>query len=252
MTETATTPQQDTAPAVAPELAALQAQITELQAKAAEADKFKKDAEDSRFAAQYWEQEARKPVAPPTAKPKTDDEDTAVDVIEVLSREGKKGLDKLIAKQIKSQGFLSADEARTMIDQRAREIATSSELYEEYPELQDKSSSFFKEASLEFVRLQNQGIPTDVALKMAARTTELDFLKSGKRETPKERTDRETREAAAAPPSRRGARAVEEDEDEDAPFDENQKRVINAFKNFGVTEESYRKRAKGGVNVYRS
>jgi hypothetical protein len=231
------TEQQDPAAAAAaavPDAAALQAEIERLKAENAEKD----------TAARYWHDAAQKAAknpekaaAPAKAAATEDEED--VDPIELLSKEGSKGLDKLLAKR----GFVRADDVDKKIETRAQVIATENALANEYPDLKDSNSEFFKATAGHYKGLVDAGMPQHLAMKFAAEKAELEGYKSGKRLTKADKEEREARAKAQA--GDKGSRKAEETE-ESSDLDAFQKYICEQME---ISPEQYKKRAKDGVVV---
>jgi hypothetical protein len=220
--------------AAAPDPAALQAEIERLKADIAEKD----------TAARYWHDAAQKaakgpdkPAAVSTTTKSDDEED--IDPIELLSKEGSKGLDKLLAKR----GFVRADDVDRKIETRAQVIATENALATEYPDLKDANSDFFKATAVHYKGLVDAGMPQHLAMKFAAEKAELEGYKSGKRLTKADKEEREARAKAQA--GDKGSKKAEETE-ESSDLDAFQKYICEQME---ITPEQYKKRAKDGVVV---
>lgn len=221
-------------PEAQPDAKALQAEIERLKTENAEKDRL----------AQYWHDEAKKKqTAAPDPKGGKSDEPEEIDPIEVLSKEGEKGLDKLLERR----GFVRKEQVEQTVNQRAQIIATENDLATRYPELKDSKSDFFKETARHYRELKEQGVAEHVAMKLAAEQTELEGFKSGKRLTPAEKEEREARARAQGSGKEKPGAATTTTEDDDK-LDADQKRICAVM---GIDEEAYKKRAKAGV-VYQN
>jgi hypothetical protein len=212
------------------ETKALNEEILRLRAENAEKDSGMR----------YWHEQAKKagqpaPAAAATPAAEPDEEE---DPIELLSKKGTKGLDELLAKR----GFVRATDVDARIESKAKTIAAENALAAEYPDLQDKTSDFFKATAVHYRAMIELGVAPNLAMKFAADKADLEGYKSGKR-TPGEKAEREARaRAQGGDKTTREAAAAEESSELD-PF---QKYICEQLE---ITPESYKKRAKDGVVV---
>lgn len=207
----------------------------------AEIDRLKAENVEKENALRYWHEAATK--AKPAESKKPDEakksEETDEDPIEILSREGVKGLDRLMEKR----GYVRADQVDSRINQKAQIIAAENELAAAYPDLKDPKSEFFQETAKHYAQLKQRGIPEHEAMRLAAEKAELDSYKSGKRLTRSEKEERESR-AKAQGAGKEGKGSAAQHPDEDDKLDADQARICEAF---GIDPEAYKKRAKQGV-----
>lgn len=161
----------------------------DLAALKAELETLKGRVTDSERNAQFWYEKAQshKPAEPKPAA--TADADDNVDVLDVITTKGKKGLDELVDKHIQKKGYVSREEAEGMVNAKANQLVTERKLLEDYPDLGDKNSEFFKQTALVYGELKQKGLPEHMAMEMAVERTELSFLRAGKHKTPQQKTD---------------------------------------------------------------
>jgi hypothetical protein len=217
-----------------PQLTAMQQQITELREQVAESNRT----------AQFWAQQARERGAP--APVAVEPEDDSTDVLEAITTEGVKGFDQLAAKR----GFIKRDEVETMMNRRTAEVTKEQELIQEYPDLKKKDSEFFKATALNYGALVRSGTPKEVAMELAAKQTELTFLREGKMKVPGE-VERERREAerldrVRAQSGENGRRPAPGSEDTDPELDAQQRHICDQM---GVSYDAYKRRAQAGVAI---
>lgn len=242
-----------------PDNAALQKEITDLRAALTKREE----------AAQYWYEKANEKPAPAAAAPPTatNEPDDQTDLLEMITTGGPKALLTYIKKQ---GGFLTQEEAEALADEKvnskANQIATEGQLLEDYPDLADDQSEFFKATALEYHQLVNAGVPKNMAMRLAAQSIELGGLKSGKIKTPQQRSaeqreqDRLARISAQG--GTRGTRATENlDDENDTEITPAERASIQGMlvgdphpktgkrMNFEEAVEVYRERAKSGVRV---
>lgn len=229
----------ETESAAAPSAADLQQQIADLREQVAESNRT----------AQFWADKAKTSTAAAPAAPigEEDEEEEEPDVLEAITTKGAKGFDQLASKR----GFIRRDEVETLINAKATALTKEQALMDEYPDLKNRTSEFFKATAVNYGELVKQGTPAGVAMELAARQTELAFLRAGKGTPPaggKEEKDarRQARIAAQSPGSSGGRRpaASASDEEESAELTPEQKHICDAM---GVPYENYTKRAKAGV-----
>lgn len=219
-------------------LAALQTQIDALKSEAtAKEAQFTAQLNEKDQAARYWHEEAKKKSEPkkdpPIETPEVED-----DPIEVLSKEGMKGFERLAAKR----GFVSAAAVDSKIETRAQQLTDEAALTKEYPELTDNKSEFFKATAAHYQRLVDAGTPQSVAMRQSANNAYLDGVKSGKIVTKAQQDEIDARAAAASgDKSHKGGKS---DAAKDDDLDEFQKNICEQM---GVDPAAYQKRAKAGV-----
>lgn len=216
----------------------------------AEIERLRSESLEKDNAIRYWHEQAKAaPAGKGEQQSKKDEPANEEDLIEVASSKGVKG----VAELLKKQGFVSADEVESRIEQRARQIATENELAARYPDLKDEKSEFFKETAKRYKPLTDAGVPKALAMKLAADQAHLDGVESGKRKTSAqieaerkqaEKEERESRARAQAGDRSRN-RAVEAEEENDN-LDDFQKAICAAME---IDEDAYKKRAKEGVRV---
>lgn len=237
----------DAAAPAAPDAAALQTQIAELKEQVAEEQRT----------AEFWAQKAKAntPAAPAAAATEVEDD---TDVLEALTTGGTKGFDALANKR----GFIKRDEVQALIDAKAGSLSKEQELIQEYPDLKKKDSDFFKATAFTYGELVKGGTPQPIAMEMAARQTELKFLREGKMKLPGAEPTKAEKEAerlarVAAQSGENGRRAPAGG-DEDTELDAQQLHVVRSMlvgqpgtdgkpMNEAQAIERYKARAKGGV-----
>jgi hypothetical protein len=235
---TVTTPAADKGPS-AEDLAAIQASI----------DALKAENNDLRRSNEFWADQARSaartPPAPPAAKPEPEPEDDT-DLLDLISTGGAKAF----AQYMKKKGFVTKEEAAEMANNiastKANQLTTEAELLRNYPELGDKSSPFFKATAANYGDLVKEGVPPQLAMRLAAERAELQGIKTGKVKTPQQKNTEQDREAQRqrridAQSGDRGQRVpIEAEEDESDELTAEQKYICKAM---NISEEAYKKRA---------
>jgi hypothetical protein len=223
-----------------------QTQQPDFAALRTELDALKTQLNEQGNATKFWYDKAQAKEKPAAAD-KGDETDDA-DVLEAITTKGVKGLDEILAKR----GYARQADVDAKVEARAGQLAAEQTLYAEYPELKDQKSDFFKEVAAEYGALIKDGVPQARAMQMAAKTVELSMIREGKRETPKQKTEREKgereterRARIAAQTGDRGGRVAAGAAEEDDELTDEQKHIAAQF---GITEEAYQKRAKEGVN----
>jgi hypothetical protein len=221
----------------------------ELDALKRQVEDFKNQAEEFKNTAQYWHDEAkRKPAAAAvaTATPAADDD---TDLLEVLTTKGTKGLLEVI----KKHGFVSKDEAQSMVNTKADSIAREQELLGDYPDLKNRNSEFFKDTAKAYGTLVNSGVPANMAMELAAKQTHLEHIQTGKlKSKPMQTADdaaaKEQRRVAriAAQSGDRGAAPTPEDAEENDELSPGEKRICAEM---GVSEDAYKKR-RSTTNIF--
>jgi len=197
--------------------------------------------------AEYWMERAlRKEQATPAAE----EPEEEVDVLDVLTTQGAKGLDAILAKR----GYARLNQVDERVNNRATQLLAEQKLQEDYPDLKDYSSDFFKSTSQHYGRLVREGVPEKTAMRLAAQAAELEGIKSGKRKTPQQSDDAATRERErqARIRAQAGDRSPRASEPEaggegDDELTDNEKHICRAM---GISEEAYKKRAQQGVQMY--
>jgi len=229
----------------APDVAALQRQIDELRATA----------QENQRAAQFWADKARTGVKDAGVKEAAADADADVDLLELITTKGAKGLDDLMAKR----GYVRGDDVDRRVNVKAAQIAEESALRTEYPDLDNQDSDFFKATAREFGALKDRGLPASEAMRSAAERTYLRFLREGKVKTPqqaaegaKAQRDADRAARAAAGAGDRGGRAAQ-GADDDTLSDDDMAGVKFLAESLEIpmdeAQTRYLARAKGGVNV---
>lgn len=231
--------------------AALQSQIDELKEQVAESTRT----------AEFWAERAKAAQPPPAApvrQPEPEEEEDDTDVLEAITTGGTKGLNKIL----KKAGFVTRDEAASMVETRAKALTKENDLIGQYPDLKNSNSEFFKATALHYGELVKEGIPQTAAMSLAAEKAELQFIRGGKIKLGADGTkeDREVKRLArvdaqsGAGNNRRPAAADPEDENLDA----GQLHVVRSMlvgqpgadgkpMNEAQAIERYKARAKAGV-----
>lgn len=200
----------------------------------AEIDGLRAQVEEAQTAAEFWKGKAKPDK--PEGKPVEEDDD----VLDVIASKGASGFEQVA----KKRGFVSRDEVAGMIERKATLLTTEQQLLKTYPELGNRESDFFNATAKHFAALVKANVSEEVATTLAAEKAELDFIRAGKMQTPSQKaeTERAERRARAmASQADFGTTDSTEDADELSP---EQKDICRKF---GITEESYKKRAKDGV-----
>lgn len=231
--------QQPAAPAAAAPAVDLEKTIAELREQVAE----------SQRTAQFWAERAQTPAAPAQA-PAAPEPEEEIDVLEAITTEGATGFDRLAEKR----GFIKRTEVEQLIDSRATAIQTAhaqeQQLLDQYPELKNRQSDFFKATASHYGALVKSGTPATTAMGIAANMAELEFMRSGKLKTPdgggagSREADRLARIAAQGGSA--GPRRPSGAETDDDSLTAEQKHIAQMM---GITEEAYLKRAKAGVQM---
>jgi hypothetical protein len=232
-------------PDSAAQLAAEKTRTAQLEAQVAEHQRN----------AQFWFEKANKGAGKPSAEaaPVAEPE---VDLLDVITTKGAKGL----TEYLKQQGMVTRDEATSLVNSKAAQIAKEGELMATYPDLQDKGSDFFKATAAEYGELKRQGVSETLAMELAAQRVDLRFLREGKTKTPAqhaadEKAQRELDRAAraAAGGGDRGRRAPEGNDDDDTLSENDEAAVRQLAEGLDIpldkARERYIARAKAGVHV---
>jgi hypothetical protein len=222
----------------------------EAAALRAELDGVKARLTDQERAAEFWYQKSLSgAAAPPEPKAAEPEPEEDVDVLDVLTTKGAKGLDEILARR----GYVRADEVDARVNSRAAQFATENELLQSYPDLRDQKSEFFRSTAAHYGELKSQGVPEALAMRIAAERAELDGIKTGKVKTPQQiQTDERARKEANriarinAQSGDRRPRAAEPEDEADDEMTDHEKRICDAM---GVSYEAYQKRARQGVQM---
>ena len=227
-------------PAVDPNVAAMAVLQQQIDALKADNERERTRATEQEANTKYWfekangQAKAETPIEPI-------DEEPEIDPIELMSRDGSKGFKTLAQKG----GLATTAQVQRMIEERAQQITVEAQLTKDFPQITDTKSDFFKQTSVEYGELTRAGVPHIVAMRQAASNVKLAMLESGKLTPQKEIDERESRAAAAGGDRSRGAGKgkVAGDEESDELSDL-QKTICLEM---GVSEKSYKERAKAGV-----
>lgn len=239
-------------------------QIKELRRQLRGKDKRIREVEDSE---RTWAERARgraeKAEDREPAKPAEEEPD--LDVIEALTNEGAKGLDKVL----KKLGYARVEEIDAKIERTRAHMTRDAHLIARYPDLAKEDSPFFEAAAKRYEQLaQNKGVKeSGMLMELAAELAEGDLGVRRKAASGDRRREREPdpddddldrdegdddqepedkrveRVRAQAGSRGRGATRERVDDDELTPL---QKRLAQRF---GISEDAYRKRAKSGVQM---
>jgi hypothetical protein len=229
--------------AATPDLATLTAERDALKAAAAEHENTLR----------FWYEKAQKAATPEKVAAAPAVEET--DLLDLITSKGEKGLKDYL----KKQGFVSADEVDSKVNDKAVQITSEAQLLKDYPDLGDSKSEFFRSTAQFYGELKKDGVPERAAMKLAAQQAELAGIRTGKIKTAAQKTEDEkaTRaadraaRAAAGAGDHGGRTAAEESDDELTP--EQRGIAIKMLAGDGVTEdqaiEKYKARAKTGVRM---
>lgn len=176
--------------------------------------------------------------------------DEDLDVIEALTSDGAKGLDKILRKL----GYARVEDVEQRIEQTRAHMTRDAKLIARYPDLADENSDFFRATAQRYQELVKNPALRDsgMLLELAAELAEGDLALRRRQarggrdfgldddESEEERVERVRAQAGS-----RGRRAAEQtpDDDELTPL---QKRIAARF---GISEDAYRKRARQGVQI---
>jgi hypothetical protein len=236
------TPTDSQAPAAPAAPAAAAPDVTDYQRQI---DELKEQVAESQRTAQFWADKAANGAhAAAASAPAVDEEEP--DVLEAITTGGAKGFDQLA----KKRGFIQRNEVEQIIEARATSLTKEQQLMKEYPDLENKDTEFFKTTAENYGRLVKSGTPQPVAMEMAARQAELQFIRAGKIKVngsgrpsgDEKEAARLKRIAAQASPSGSARPAPVDEEDEE--LTPQQKHIADAM---GISHEAYAKRAKTGV-----
>jgi hypothetical protein len=213
----------------------------------AEINELREQLLESQRTAQFWADKAQA-IAPPAPAPAPAAGDEEPDVLEAITTRGAKGFDDLAEKR----GFVRKTEVEGMIDAKAAALTKEQNLMNEYPDLKIKSSDFFKATAVHYGALVKQGVPGVTAMELAARQTELDFLRAGKTppapadEKEARRLARVNAQSGGNSGGRRPAAPPVGGDEDDNELTAEQKHIADAM---GISHEAYAKRAKAGVAI---
>jgi hypothetical protein len=225
--------------------AAAKEDAPDAKALAAEVERLRGQVAEKEEAVRFWHGEAKKTAPKSAATPETPDEDEdKTDLLDLIATKGAKGLTGFLAKK----GFVSGDEVDRRVNERATQMVRESKLIEEFPELSDQKSEFFKSTAVEYRELVNQGVPKQVAMGLAAKNVRLAALEAGEgdtKKTPKPDAEAERVRRIKAQGGDKGRKGADREEsDELTPM---QREIADAM---GVSHDAYKKRAKEGVVTY--
>jgi hypothetical protein len=250
----AATPSGAAPPVAAPaeDVAALKARIAALEG---ETTTLKTTNTEHQRNAQFWYEKARGGATVDPPKPK-EEPDAEVDLLELITTQGTKGL----TAYLKKQGLATRDQVESLVNTRAAQLTTEQQLLTQYPELGDKKSEFFQTTAGHYGELKKEGVPEATAMRLAAQMTEMDGIQAGTIKTKAQRTadEKAEREAdrrarANAQAGDRGGRtpqAAEEDDTLDADEEAACKNLADALEiPIEKARERYIARAKAGVNT---
>lgn len=225
----------------------------------------RRQAKESDETARYWAEQARNtPVRQPAPEPEKEDDFSDVDLVDLITTQGAKGL----ATVIERMGYAKKADVQAEIVATRSGIAAENALMSQYPELADDQSPFF----LATAKIYNQ-LKADPAManspnliNYAARTAKAELAlrndggRGGRRAAPpaeeddfeEELTPEEQRAARAGRQNgdrgRRDSRGAGPQGDVLSPM---QADIVRKFQSVGapLTEESYRRHAKAGVRM---
>jgi hypothetical protein len=211
-----------------PDAKALQKEIETLRSQVSEKDE----------AVRYWHGEAKKGAQPKAETPAEDEDKT--DLLDLIGTKGAKGLTEFLSKK----GFVSGAEVDQRVQQRASEMLRESKLVEEYPDLSDRETPFFKATAVEYNKLVKAGVPKALATEQAARNARLAELEAGAggggSDKPKPNAEAERQRRIKAQAGDKGRRGSTREDDPDT-VTELEKEVCEAM---GVEPGAYKKRQK--------
>ena len=121
----------------------------------------------------YWHGQAKQGTQT-KAEPAAEEEDKT-DLLDLIATKGAKGLKDFMAKS----GFVSAADVDARVNERAGQMLRESKLVEEFPDLSDKETPFFKATAKEYNALVKLGVPKGVAMEQAAKNARLAELETG-------------------------------------------------------------------------
>ena len=207
--------------------------------------------------AQFWYEKAAKGAAvEPKPKAEPEQAEPEVDLLDLITTQGAKGL----TAYLKKQGLVTRTEseryAENLVNTKAAQLSAEQELRGEYPELGNEKSDFFLATATHYGELKKQGVPEVTAMRLAAKSAELDGIRAGTIKTPaQKRSDQEAerRTRAAAGAGDRGGRTPQGAEDDDTLSADDMAAVRNLAEALEIPVEDAQKRyvarAKAGVNV---
>lgn len=211
-----------------PDAKALQAEVEKLRTQVSEKDE----------AVRYWHGQAKQGAAPKVEAPAEEEDKT--DLLDLIATKGAKGLKDFMAKS----GFVSAADVDARVNERAGQMLRESKLVEEFPDLSDKETPFFKATAKEYNALVKLGVPKGVAMEQAAKNARLAELEAGAggggSDKPKPNAEAERQRRIKAQAGDKGRRGSTREDDPDT-VTELEKEVCEAM---GVEPGAYKKRQK--------
>lgn len=232
----------------APTVEELQRQVGEFKAKAESEAARAKELEES---AQYWHEKATTPAEKKEAAAAAVADKT--DLLEVAA----KGPDAMKA-WLKEQGFVTATEAAAMTDAKAAQIVQTQGIINDYPEVNDPDSDFYKAADPEYQALIASGYKAVDAMRIACERVELQQLRAGKPRakevthprdvsTAPNGSDEERTSRARAQQGDRGRKAAGDATPTVNDLTPEQRRIADGM---GISHENYLKRALEGTTLW--
>lgn len=214
-------------------------------------------AKESSDAARYWSEQAKQGARKAEAKPEPD-EIEEIDVVNELTANGAKGLDKVL----RTLGYAKQSDVRQEISATRTQISAETAVLSKYPDLADESSPLFAKTAEIYNQLRSDShmAKSPRLMEIAARTASAELAlgagrgqrrgqarsdddEGGGRETDDDRAARIARQSGD-----RGRRESRKDSESDE-LTSLQKRMIQNFQNAGakITEDGYKKRAQSGT-----
>ncbi len=230
-------------PPTAAELAELKKENARLNARVNE------EAENSRF----WHDRAKSTPAKAATAKAEEAPKLSEDAVDAISS----GDPKRIKALLSGLGFVERTEVTREIQATKNEVVSESALLNQYPDLNDQTSEFFKATARHFNDLKQDPDMAksprimQVAAKLANSELNGGNAKRQQVETSEERAERVGRqsgERSRRPSTNRGAGADDATQNE---LSAGQKDIIARFRAAGadITEEGYKKRASNGVRM---
>ena len=239
------------------DVAALQTQLealkTQQAATARELETTKNTIAEKDQALEYWHKKATaKPDPAAAAEPDN------VDLLEVITGKGTKGLSDVLNKA----GFVSQKEVQALIAGTVDQITRDGKCMERFPDLKDASSDMYKIFTKQVAALAKEGIKGSAATEIAAEKAYLQLVDEGKMkplaqrkkeaeagdeggedETEAERIARAN--AAGGPTGRRTAAGTERKAVQTA---EEKALIQSMCDQAGITVKQWNDRAEKGIN----
>jgi hypothetical protein len=217
----------DDAKAIREELRSLRARVTEAET-------------DSRF----WREQAKSPAAAAAKDEEPEEDDVKIDgdLVDIISS----GDAKLIRDTFKKMGFVGKAEVDAAIKRTREEIGQKSQMFREYPDLENPKSDFFKETDREYRALSEKYprlVGTDELIAMAADRVKARSASSSD-EDEDERAERIERQSGDRSRKQNG-------KEKDNQLNKSQMSIVDRFRAAGskVSVEGYQKRASAGVRL---